>query len=228
MKISEAKINFLGDSITEGTGASCADSCFVKVIEKETGAVCRNYGIGGTRIAAQRSPSQVPHWDKDFCSRAGGMDPDADVIVVFGGTNDYGHGDAPIGSMADRTPETFYGALHYLYTTLIDLYPDSLILVVTPLHRVNEDDPRGDGRKTQDSLPLKGYVEIIREVAEYYSLPVADLYKESGLQPNIPAVNQRCFVDGLHPNDRGHRAIANQLIYSISELLRRRYMIVKQ
>ncbi len=38
------------------------------------------------------------------------MDNDADIIIVFGGTNDFGNGDAPFGEMSDRTPYTFYGA----------------------------------------------------------------------------------------------------------------------
>ena len=100
------KINFLGDSITEGKGVTAEDS-FVGLVAARTGAVCRNYGIGGTRIAKQRVPSEKARWDLDFMGRVAEMDPDADVIVVFGGTNDYGHGDAVMGTMADRSPNTF-------------------------------------------------------------------------------------------------------------------------
>ena len=216
MKIGEAKINFLGDSITEGAGASRWENCFVKKIEAPSSASCRNYCIRRTTIATQKKPSFYQNWDKDFCSRAEEMDSDADAVVVFGGTNDFGHGDAPIGAMSDRTPETFYGALHFLYTSLINKYPDALILILTPIHRLNEDNPRGEGYKTRDSLKLKGYVEIIREVAEYYSLPVLDLYKSSGLQPNVPILNQKYFSDGIHPNDNGHRVIANKIIQAVS------------
>ena len=45
-----------------------------------------------------------------------------DTVFVFGGTNDYGHGDAPIGGFTDRTPDTFYGACHYLFSGLIKKY----------------------------------------------------------------------------------------------------------
>lgn len=33
------------------------------------------------------------------------MDSDADIIVVFGGTNDYGHGDAPLKAYVDAIRE---------------------------------------------------------------------------------------------------------------------------
>ena len=129
MDIRNKKINFLGDSITEGHGCSDVAYCFASRIARDYGAVCRNYGIGGTRIARQKSPSENPRHDLDFLGRYEAMDPDADIVAVFGGTNDFGHGDAPIGTMADRTPDTFYGALHLLYTGLITRYPSARIVV---------------------------------------------------------------------------------------------------
>jgi len=210
MKLQGKKINFLGDSITEGHGVSCEENFFTSLIAREYGAICRNYGIGGTRIARQTQPSEKERWDLDFPGRVEEMDPDADVIVVFGGTNDYGHGDAPIGCASDRTCATFYGGLHELYTSLIEKYPMAKIVVITPLHRLNEDDPRGDG-KAVPVAPLSTYVEIIRKVAEYYSLPVLDLYANSGLQPCVPVIRETYVPDGLHPNDAGHRVLAEKI-----------------
>ena len=218
MNLQGKKINFLGDSITEGHGTSGEACFFTTLIARETGAICRNYGIGGTRIARQTVPSLYPQHDLDFPGRVDGMDPDADVVVVFGGTNDFGHGDAPLGSMADRTKDTFYGGLHELYTRLIEKYPAARIVVLTPLHRLNEDNPRGDGNKPQDVATLKEYVAIIRQVAEYYSLPVLDLFATSGMQPKVPVMQQRYIPDGLHPNDAGHRLLAEQIIRFLQQL----------
>ena len=101
------KINFLGDSITEGVGASSPDKVYHQVMKREYRlAEARNYGVSGTRIARQSVPLEEA-WERDFCLRAAEMDRDADAVVVFGGTNDFGHGDAPIGLPSDRTPETF-------------------------------------------------------------------------------------------------------------------------
>ena len=60
-------------------------------------------------------------------------------------------------------------------------------------------------------VTLKTYVDIIREVAEYYSLPVCDLFKNSGLQPLVPVIMEKFVPDGLHPNDAGHEIIAARL-----------------
>ena len=210
MELKGTKINFLGDSITEGAGTSSHDKMYTMLIEREYGAICQNYGIGGTRIARQKNASAEEKFDRDFVSRVPEMDADADIVVVFGGTNDFGHGDAPIGTMSDRTPYTFYGALHCLYTALIEKYPDVPIAVLTPLHRITEDIPTGDNKPAPVGT-LKEYVNIIREVAEYYSLPVLDLFKESGLQPKIPITQQKYVPDGLHPNDAGNEILAHKI-----------------
>ena len=210
MELKGKKINFLGDSITQGCGT---DYRFDEMIAEQTGAICRNYGIGGTRLANNFYVSANPEFDKYFASRIPDMDPDADVVVVFGGTNDFGHGDAQIGMMTDRTVDTFYGAVHRTIIDLEEKYPRAEIVFITPLHRLNEDDPRGDGVKPVGSnAPLKLYVDIIREVCEYYSIPVLDLWKDSGLQPKIPVIQEIYMPDGLHPSRAGHEIIASRLI----------------
>ena len=49
------------------------------------------------------------------------MADDADIITVMGGTNDVRLG-VPLGKMEDRTPNTFYGALHTLMQGLYTKY----------------------------------------------------------------------------------------------------------
>ena len=208
MELKGLKALFLGDSITEGHGASSRDRVYWQVLGNRTGMETVGYGVGGTRIARQLHKSGNERWDLDFCARAAEMDKTADIIGVFGGTNDYGHGFAPIGRPEDTDVWTFYGALNHLYTYLLTTYPNAFIFVMTPTHRLREDCPRGDGYKPE-TLPLKGYVEIIREVAEKYSLPVLDLYRESGINPAVPAMRERYMPDGLHPNDAGYEKLAN-------------------
>ena len=113
--------------------------------------------------------------------------------------------------MEDRTADTFYGALHVLFTSLINKYPEAKIVMATPLHRCNEDNLRGDGNKKEDVGTLYRYVAIIREVAEYYSIPVLDLFACSGLQPCVPIIQQKYLPDGLHPNDAGHEILAEKI-----------------
>lgn len=213
MKLDNVKINFLGDSITEGSGASEPSKCYVSQVAKITGADCRNYGIGGSRIARQQNCTFEQRQDRDYCMRVEEMDADADIVAVFGGTNDFGHGNAPFGEFSDRTVNTFYGALHILFTSLLEKYTTSKIVVFTPFHRCTEDNLNPDTK-----LPLKPYVEAIREVAEYYSLPILDLYKESGIQPNVPIIKHTYMPDGLHPNDLGHRLLAEKVVAFLKQL----------
>lgn len=195
-------INFLGDSITEGHVAQGLRGFPVLLQERCKLKEMRNYGRADTRIARQHTPSPYANWDYDFCQRALDMDPGADVVVVFGGTNDFGTGDAPLGSFEDRTPDTFYGACHTLYSTLLTRYPQAVIVVVTPL-------PRAVEQNEEQGKTLLQYVQIIRQVACFYRLPILDLYDSSGLQPALPSVQQAYMPDGLHPNDAGHALLAN-------------------
>ena len=212
MQLKGIKANFLGDSITEGVGVPSPEFAYWNVLKEKFGlAEVRGYGIGGTRIARQHTPTaNRPQFDRDFCSRVGEMNPDADLVVVFGGTNDFGHGDAPIGTPADRTPDTFYGACHTLMRSLIERFPQAVIVFMTPLHRSSE--------TRQGVPPLKTYVDIIKECAECYGLPVMDLYANSGIQPQIPVMRQTYVPDGLHPNCAGAARIADRLGYFLLSL----------
>lgn len=209
MELKNKIINFLGDSITEGCGTTGELARFSHLIEYRCGLKrANNYGIGGTRIADQvHKPSACERHDLYFCGRCKDMDPEADINVVFGGTNDYGHGDAPIGTPDDRTPETYWGACHYLCRALIETYPHAVNVICTPLHRLNENAP-----SSGNGLPLSRYVEILREVADYYSIPVLDLWKVSGMQPAVPTIQTLYMPDGLHPNDAGHILLADRMI----------------
>lgn len=220
MKLEGAVINFLGDSITEGVGASCPENRYVDVLARTFHLKkANNYGISGSRIARQRVITSESY-DRDFCMRFEEMDEQADAVVVFGGTNDFGHGEAPLGMPCDREPDTFYGACHTLMNGLLTRYAGKPILIVTPLHRATEDNPRGDGtgRKPSSVAPLSVYRSILLETAEYYGLPVLDLYATSGIQPSNPVCRQRLLPDGLHPSDEGHAIIARRIGMALTML----------
>ena len=219
MELKGLKINFLGDSITEGVGASSSETVYHSVLKREAGLLeAVNYGISGTRFALQTGTEERPKDDyvdiNSFSERFGQMD-DADLVVVFGGTNDFGHGDAPIGTPTDRTPDTFYGACHFLFSGLMKKYLGKPVVLMTPLHRC--DDVRYSNIMKRE-ITLKEYVDIIREVAEMYSLPVLDLYASSGIQPHIDELKQMYMPDGLHPSDEGNKVIAHKLLKFLKNL----------
>ena len=219
MKLNEnVKICFLGDSITEGAGASSRETCFVSVFGRKTGAVAKNFGIGGTRIARKETPSVNPKYDQCFLDRVEQLDPDADAVVVFGGTNDFGHGNGKLGTPSDPATEefTFYGAMRSLCLRLIRRYPTKPIVFMTPLHRKSEDATVNEIRIP--CHPLRDYVAVIREVCEEYSIPVLDLFATAGIQPKIEEQRAAYCPDGLHPNDRGAEYVADKVITYLSAL----------
>ena len=219
MNIKGLSINFLGDIITEGCGTTCAENTFVELLARKCDlSAARNYGIGGTRFARQNSASPNPITDRDFCQRVNEMDPMADVVIVFGGTNDFGHGDAPLGTFQDRTADSFFGACHVLFQSLLKRYPQAKIVVLTPLHRINETNPLGDGSKTTPCPPLSVYVQAIRQTAQFYDLPLLDLFEQRILDPNNPEVLNRYVPDGLHPNDDGHLILADAICEFLENL----------
>lgn len=222
MELKGLKINFFGDSITQGVGTSAPENVYHAVLKREAGlSEARNYGVSGTRFAKQTGKgvegkesytAAGDYTDNNaFVDRMDAMDDDADVVVVFGGTNDYGHGNAPLGEMSDRTPYTFYGACHHIFSTLAVKYLGKPVIIMTPIHRESE------GVKTEPesfvgkNITFKTYVDIIREVAEFYSLPVLDLFATSGLQPQVREIKEKYVPDGLHPSDEGNLVIARKL-----------------
>lgn len=210
MELNGKKVAFLGDSITEGAGASDEQHRYTHVFGAIAGCEIFVDGISGTRIAKQNAPTvDNPRFDLDFVSRVPALPADADVIVVFGGTNDFGHGDAPFGNFEDRTQDTFCGAMHVLCKALVEKYPYATIVFMTPLHRLGE-----YGEINELGIPRKTlveYVNMIRRVCEYYSIPVVDLYKNSGMQPEIPCIQEIYMPDGLHPSNAGAKKIAYAL-----------------
>jgi len=210
MELKNKKVCFLGDSITAGCGTSAEECRYTNVFARKTGAVIQVNGISGTRIAKQTKQSEWEQHDRYYIPRVDELETDADVVVVFGGTNDFGHGDAPFGTMADRDDTTFCGAMHVMLEKLINRFPAATIVLLTPLHRPSENDPVNEIGIERPLLCE--YVAAEKAIAAEYSVPVLDLWSVSGMQPCIPVQKELYMPDGLHPNDRGAERIADLLI----------------
>ncbi len=200
------KINFLGDSITAGATLTSVEHMYTYLVCRHFGAVENNYGKSGTRIARQAPEGDL--YGEDFNLRALNTDKSADFTFVFGGTNDYGHGTAPIGNIGDETELTFYGALNTLCKYLLSNFKREKICFILPLHRRDEDNVFGEnGSKEKPSLPLSGYVRIIKEILVKYDIALLDL-SDAITPENVEGLTN----DGLHPNEAGHRIIAGEII----------------
>ncbi len=207
MQLTGRKANFLGDSITQGHGTSAPEHIYLNVLKERCGLACaRNYGIGGTTIAASVDREKCPDFGPPFVERYQQMEDDADLIVVFGGANDFGHGDAPMGKSDDRDLHTFHGALNLLMEGLIEKYPLADIVFMTPLQNIGETQP-----SALTGCRLEEYARAIQSAGRRFAIPVLDLYGTSGLCAHLESVRKLFLPDGLHPNDAGHLKIAARL-----------------
>lgn len=222
MELEGKIISFLGDSNTAGRN----------VVDKENNRFdnvifhkCKlkrvnNYGISGTRIAHQRVPSPKARHDGSFCTRAWDMDLQSDIIVVMGGTNDYGHGDAPLGRPGDKTRATFCGAVEHLCGLLKELYPDAVVLFLTPPHSKGDGFPSSDPRKGSKAKRhiLEDYVDMILRIVPKYGFAVFDMFRNLGIDFNNPDDYEKYSFDGLHFNDLGNRMLADKIIEVLKSL----------
>lgn len=211
-------VNFLGDSITEGTGVGDREkNRYDNILKRECGLLATyNYGIAGSRLAHQKKASLNPRMDLCFCGRAFNMNKEADIIVVYGGVNDYLHGDAPIGSYGDKTPATFCGAVDFLMEYLTNEYPSKPIVFMTPARLMynGNDGSKPSNLPTKDAgvaLPIRKYIEIIENTAKQYGVHVLNLFDKLGLDPTDEEIKKRYTKDGLHFNDDGHYFLAKAL-----------------
>lgn len=195
----DIKINVLGDSIAYGDKLQDISWAFPNMLGNACGAAkVNNYGWCGSAIAGI-------HPDK-FIDRYTAMDRDANLILVFGGTNDYGGYRAKgssIGKIGDISPECFYGSLNLMMCGLKQMYPNGEIVFLTPLKRV------GYLRRNQNGYCLNQYVTGINEMANFYGIRVLDLFNEPEL--DFASKKNLYLVDGLHPNEMGQALISKYL-----------------
>ena len=222
MDIYGKKINFLGDSITEGSGVQLVENRYDNRLKAKYGLRTNNYGIGGTRLAHQTKPSEKPRYDLCMCGRAFNIDPSADITVVYGGVNDYLHGDAPFGEWGDKTPATFVGAVYFIMNFLKTNDPEQALAFMTParcyFYGVECTVPSPHLNKRPDARPLLDYVQVIVRTGKELGIPVLNLYDDLGVDSMREDDRVRYTVEGLHFNDEGHARIAERLADFLSSL----------
>ena len=204
-------INFLGDSITQGIGTTAQSRVFHQLIKENCNmAFAYNYGLSGTRIARQVVPTKVgTQMDLTFELRAEIMDRNVDAVVVFGGTNDYGHGDAPFGDVDSMDVYTFCGAVNSLIVRLKKDYEGKRIIFMTPLHRLNETNP-----SVPDGKTLEDYSKAMAEICKKHNVDVIDLFAINPIDPS----DKELVPDGLHPSDKGHEVMARVVAEELLKL----------
>lgn len=215
-------INVLGDSITAGTGARTPDKAYPVVLSKLTGANVNNYGLGCSRITDIVSDNSNPG---SFIDRMYEMDKNADLVIVFGGTNDFWYGDCPIGNRTDTGVNTFYGALNTMIPYLKNAHAGADIVFVVPYQQSKDaDETRPYQRSTNGNFgtgTLNQYRIAMLDRCEYYGIPVLDLYMDYDLNTidNVEALKKygNYLCDGCHLNDAGYNLLARKIYQFIMQ-----------
>lgn len=203
---------FAGDSITYGTGTDKPYWSFVQ--DQAEFHRLTAMGVGGSCASLlsdyryERPPLIIRHR----------FVPKADLILLFIGTNDWGH-ETPFGTPEDRGDISFHGALDTILGNLREKYPEALIAMMTPLHRYGFGHSKLTGEHyTYDYLPngrgagLCSYAAAIRTVCARHGVPVIELHRSQILDPSDPAQKEAYTADGVHPNREGCKIVAREIL----------------
>lgn len=122
-----------------------------------------------------------------------------DLVVVFGGINDYIQG-IPMGETGGDKTTYFKPAVDYFFEYLVNNFTQARICVLSPLRTYNIWNNKAGHHQTE-------YMDYIKEVAKSYCLPVLNLSEESGFCPFIDAFKNKWTLvpsgytdaDGVHP-----------------------------
>jgi lysophospholipase L1-like esterase len=148
-----------------------------------------------TRIKAVQNPSQY------------------DLVIVFGGINDYIQ-NVPMGSDSgtDYTV-SFKPAVNEFFTYLIQNFTQARLCVLLPL-RTYATWTNSEGEYQQ------AYGDYIKKVAKSYCLPVLNLTEDSGFFPYVQTFRDMWTLvpagyesaDGVHPNQEYERRFLSPMI----------------
>ena len=123
-------------------------------------------------------------------------------------------------------PSTMCGRINIALSKLKDTYPDKQIVLLTPVHRgfaqFGPDNIQPDELwQNAAGRWFDEYVEAIRQAGGVWSIPVVDLYSDSGYYPNSQSMGDYVHVpttDRLHASDTGNKRLALTLMYRLLAL----------
>ncbi len=210
-------IAFLGDSITYGHGLEDPSCRYATLVSQRLRMTEENYGISGT-LMANAGPSRDN--GQAFVSRVQAIDQ-ADVAVIFGGTNDYFWSDAP---MEGEGEEHFSCAVRSILQHVKQKRAGKLTLVVTPYPHHGMGNIQG-GKSLKDvnfhdtdtvnfhGRVLADYVAVLEELCKEHGVPCLNLHGDFDFSW------REHTQDGCHPNEEGHRRLAEVIAAKLEALL---------
>ena len=132
----------------------------------------------------------------------------ADVWVFWSSTNDH-TAQVPIGDLDHKTDTTtVIGAMCNAVERVRTAKPTANILMTTPIRRFNNESGWNPYYDDGTTIPFYKYAEAVYTVANYYGIPVFDLWNNSG----IDIKNYTTYMsDTIHPNANGYKLFQREL-----------------
>ena len=203
------KITCYGDSIT-------AQNQWQPHVANYFGCTMINKGVGGTTVFNNGNKEVIEDVERDswMCSddRINLIPTDSDVILVFGGHNDWGYENLQMGVLGDGNliDSTFKSAYSLMLKKLITKFPNARIITMTPVGgRTETEKGNTDKQFYIRDLCMTDFANAVKEVSAYYGIPCIDINGESG----ISTLNHDTYIaDVIHPNSEGGKLIANAVI----------------
>lgn len=173
----------LGDSFTQ-LNLYAAKLCEVTGLQQT-----KNLGVSG-QLLRTMADNLVP----------GSLD-DIELVTNWGGTNDYGHGNCPLGSLADpKETISIYGNIRYLIDKILTVKPTVRLFFFTPTNRgVFLSEPVPPALNSY-GLSIQSIGKAMMEVCREMGVPCFDVGGNCG----INRYNLSLYTaDNLHPNQIG-------------------------
>ena len=202
----DKKVTFYGDSITAKGNWQGYVSDYFRFSEWV------NCGVGGSTVAnVDTNLDYDSNPNKPMCTdeRINTIPTDSDVIIFFGGTNDWG-AKVSIGTIKEGET-TFKGAYMLTLKKLQLRCPSALIIAMTPINgRLNEKGVAQDyPMELSNGAIIRDYSKAIIEVCNLYAIPCIDLNADC----RINTLNAPNYLDDtIHQNSKGAKLLANSCI----------------
>lgn len=200
------KISVLGDSILYGVGLDDrVAQNITTLLANMTGANVTNYGISGTKVSGSASNS--------FWNRFPAVSKDADLTIVFGGTNDYWHKGTTIGEVNSTDTNTFCGAINNIIDYHCTNNGTSELVFVFPFSQAYQ----GTSCETDYGYgTFSAFRDAMKTICAKRGIPFLDLYSESGMDVANNTTHKTLFTtDGVHAKPAGHKRVAERMFSKI-------------
>lgn len=194
------------DNFADGTqiicyGDSLTQNKYPAKLESLLGVPVTDAGVGGNTIA-------------QIYNRVGNYGTNYSIVTLMVGTNDNGgQTSCPLGTIDDEsatddnatdTSTTYVSRLKRLINKIKTTHPGATYVIMPPFEHTWSN--------------FSGLVDVMRQVAELYSIPFLDIFHLCGFRGTDTADAALYLSDGTHENDLGAQRIAELLAGFIKQL----------